>query len=66
MDKSRYTKATVFDHIIPHRRDQKLFWDRTSRQALCKPCHDKKTLTEDIKPVYKYSKGKSRTMDIWS
>lgn len=49
-----YTKATVTDHIIPHRGDRKLFWDESNWQALCKPCHDRKTLTEDINPEYKY------------
>lgn len=48
------TRATVVDHIIPHRGDQKLFWNRGNWQALCKPCHDKKTLTEDIRPEYKF------------
>jgi len=32
--------ATVVDHKIPHRGDQKLFWDRKNWQSLCKPCHD--------------------------
>ena len=50
----RYTKATVVDHIVPHRGDQRLFWDQSNWQSLCKPCHDKKTLTEDINPVYRY------------
>lgn len=50
----RYTKATVVDHIKPHRGDETLFWDRANWQPLCKPCHDKKTLTEDINPVYRY------------
>lgn len=54
MKKGKYTKATVVDHIIPHRGDQKLFWDQSNWQSLCKPCHDRKTLTEDINPVYKY------------
>ena len=54
MKQGRYTKATVVDHIKPHRGDPKLFWDRTNWQSLCKPCHDKKTLTEDINPVYGY------------
>ena len=35
--------ATVVDHIIPHRGDQRLFWDQTNWEALCKECHDKKT-----------------------
>ena len=50
----RYTQATVVDHIIPHRGDQTLFWDRENWQALCKPCHDRKTWTEDKCPVYHY------------
>lgn len=32
--------ASVVDHIVPHRGDQELFWDRANWQALCKPCHD--------------------------
>ena len=43
----KYVRATVVDHIIPHRGDQKLFWDQNNWQSLCKSCHDKKTLTED-------------------
>lgn len=39
--------ATVVDHIVPHRGDLKLFWDQENWQALCKPCHDIKTATED-------------------
>ena len=50
----RYVKATVVDHIVPHRGDPVLFWDRSNWQALCKPCHDKKSLTEDVTPVYIY------------
>ena len=39
--------ATVVDHIIPHRGDQKLFWDVEGNwQALCKRCHDSKTARE--------------------
>ena len=50
----KYVRATVVDHIIPHRGDQKLFWDQNNWQSLCKSCHDKKTLTEDINPTYTY------------
>jgi len=39
--------ATVVDHIIPHRGDSRLFWHRGNWQALCKPCHDRKTAMED-------------------
>lgn len=50
----RYIKATVVDHVIPHRGDQILFWDQSNWQALCKKCHDKKTWTEDKNPEYRY------------
>ena len=50
----KYVRATVVDHIIPHRGDQKLFWNQNNWQPLCKSCHDKKTLTEDINPTYTY------------
>ena len=50
----KYVRATVVDHIIPHRGDQKLCWDQNNWQSLCKNCHDKKTLTEDINPTYTY------------
>lgn len=36
----RTTPATVVDHIVPHRRDQELFWDKANWQSLCKRCHD--------------------------
>jgi 5-methylcytosine-specific restriction protein A len=38
--------ATVVDHRIPHRGDQKLFWDESNWQAMCKPHHDAKTQAE--------------------
>lgn len=43
----RFTAAIVVDHIIPHKGDMKLFWDRSNWQALCKECHDRKTVLED-------------------
>lgn len=39
--------ATVVDHIIPHKGDQALFWDRSNWQPLCKAHHDRKTARED-------------------
>jgi len=50
----RYTKATVVDHIKPHRGDRKLFWDRANWQPLCKAHHDKKTGLEDSRPTYHF------------
>ena len=54
MAEGRYTKATVVDHIKPHRGDSVLFWDRDNWQALCKRCHDRKTWAEDRNPEYRY------------
>ena len=45
--KLRLKQATVVDHIIPHKGDMNLFWDRNNWQAMAKECHDKKTATED-------------------
>ena len=54
MAQGKYTKATVVDHIKPHRGDRALFWDRDNWQALCKSCHDSKTGKEDSRPLYHY------------
>lgn len=43
----RYIKATVVDHIIPHRGNKRLFWDSDNWQSLCKHHHDVKTKTID-------------------
>ena len=31
--------ATVVDHRIPHRGDQRLFWDENNWQSMCAPHH---------------------------
>ena len=38
--------ATVVDHIVAHKGDERLFWDEQNHQALCKQCHDMKTMQE--------------------
>lgn len=43
MKTGKLRAATVVDHIIPHRGDKRLFWDRRNWQALCKDCHGYKT-----------------------
>ena len=43
LKRGKIAPATVVDHIVPHRGDQKLFWDEDNWQALCKACHDRKT-----------------------
>ena len=32
--------ARVVDHIVPHRGDEVLFWDKANWQPLCRRCHD--------------------------
>lgn len=39
--------ATDVDHIVPHKGDMALFWDRANWQSLCGPCHSTKTARED-------------------
>ena len=45
--KDRLERATVVDHIVPHKGDLVLFWRQTNWQPMCKPCHDAKTARED-------------------
>ena len=54
LEDHKVTEATVVDHIIPHRGDMTLFWDKNNWQALCKHCHDVKTMTEDRYQEYRY------------
>lgn len=34
------TPATVVNHIIPHKMDLRLFWNRRNWEAVCGPCHN--------------------------
>lgn len=36
----RVVAASVVDHIVPHRGDERLFWNETNWQPLCKTHHD--------------------------
>ena len=54
MRHGKYVKATVVDHIVPHRGDEALFWERNNWRSLCKRCHDRKTRREDQTPTYHY------------
>lgn len=38
--RGKLTPANVVDHILPHRGDAALFWDRANLQSVCKLCHD--------------------------
>jgi hypothetical protein len=40
MAKGKVAAAKIVDHVIPHKGNLKLFWDRANWQPLCKACHD--------------------------
>lgn len=40
-------RATCVDHIVPHKGDMKLFWNRENWQAACASCHSTKTASEE-------------------
>ncbi|WP_319022541.1 HNH endonuclease signature motif containing protein [Oceanobacillus oncorhynchi] len=42
----KLTPANEVDHIVPHKGNQKLFWDINNWQGLCKTCHSIKTNKE--------------------
>jgi 5-methylcytosine-specific restriction endonuclease McrA/predicted kinase len=45
------TSRLVCDHILPHRGDERLFWDEGNLQTLCKPCHDKVKQAEERRGI---------------
>lgn len=40
--------SQVTDHVIPHKGNMALFWDRSNWQPLCKHHHDSKTAKENM------------------
>lgn len=43
-DEQRVTLAYQVDHVVPHRGDQRLFWDELGNwQALCRNCGARKS-----------------------
>jgi 5-methylcytosine-specific restriction enzyme A len=38
--RSRVRAASVVDHRVPHKGDERLFWDESNWQAMAKECHD--------------------------
>ena len=39
-------EVSDIDHIIPHKGNMKLFWDKSNLQGLCSECHKRKTALE--------------------
>lgn len=46
-ERGEVSATTDVDHIIPHRGDERLFWDPANHQGLCHPCHSAKTSRAD-------------------
>ena len=44
----RVTPTFAVDHIVPHRGDQRLFWDVSNWQALCEEHHNAKSSRERL------------------
>ena len=53
-EEGHITMATVVDHIIPHRGDPDLFWNRENWQPLCEHHHNAKTMTEERYKEYRF------------
>lgn len=41
-------KATIADHIVPHRGNVELFYNESNLQPMCWSCHSKKTQAEKL------------------
>jgi len=45
-------QANVVDHIIPHRGDYQLFWDRSNWQPMFSHCHNTKKQRSERRGLY--------------
>ena len=50
MKNGTLTPATTVGYVIPHRDDQKLFWNESNWQVLCKRFFDRKQ--GEIQPIF--------------
>lgn len=48
--------ATIVNHIIPHKGDKRLFWDRSNWEPMCKPCHDGPTQSKERRRAFQEEK----------
>lgn len=61
MDPPRVTAATIADHIVSIAKGGAIH-DLANMQPVCKPCHDRKTVTEQGK---RYRERKTIGLDGW-
>jgi 5-methylcytosine-specific restriction endonuclease McrA len=53
--------ATIVDHVVPHRGDQKVFWDKRNWQPSCEQCHKRvKSILEK-----RWSNAELHINDLW-
>lgn len=52
LEQGRITPANVADHTVPHKGDERLFFDEGNLQSLCASCHnsDKQREERSTKP----------------
>ena len=50
--------ATLVDHIVPHRGDQRLFWDVRNWQPLCVHCHSMHKQREEAVGLQRDHRGR--------
>ena len=46
--KGKLTLAQCVDHIVPHKGDRKLLWDKSNWQSLCSNCHNSHKKAEEL------------------
>lgn len=39
--------SAVVDHVVAHKGDMRLFWDRSNWQPLCLPCNSRKAVATE-------------------
>ncbi len=42
--------ATIVHHVIPHKGNMRLFWERTNWMPVCKACHDGPLQSQERRP----------------
>lgn len=55
----RVVIGVVCDHIVPHRGEEKLFYDRENLQTLCRECDVEKSALERVGKVHLFGVEKS-------